>query len=186
MILGSGRFGNTAKIEQVSSGTGEQLKTEHSQSEWASVYRPTRPAAVSWPQASSANRGAVHLISCSKKNNTMAFMFEKLDMYQKAVDLVDQITSLTETFPRGYYFLRDKLDRAELSVATNIAEGNGRFTKNDRKNFFAIAPASVPTASSPAFAISLGMEPAGLARRIYCNTRSRSVGSERIGPFGSR
>lgn len=30
-----------------------------------------------------------------------------------------------------------------LSVATNIAEGNGRFTKADRKNFFTIARASV-------------------------------------------
>ena len=116
----------------------------------------------------------------------MAFMFEKLDVYQKAVDFADQITSLTETFPRGYYFLGNQVNRAALSIAANIAEGNGRFTKADRKNFFTIARASVPTASAPAFAISLGMEPAGLARRICCNTRSRSVGSEKIGPSGSR
>jgi len=30
-----------------------------------------------------------------------------------------------------------------MSVATNLAEGNGRFTKPDRKNFFAIARGSV-------------------------------------------
>ena len=29
-----------------------------------------------------------------------------------------------------------------LSVATNLAEGNGRFTKADRKNFFTIARGS--------------------------------------------
>ncbi|GAH96050.1 unnamed protein product, partial [marine sediment metagenome] len=63
----------------------------------------------------------------------MPFMFEKLDVYQKAVDFIDQITSLTEQFPRGYYFLTDQLNRAALSIATNLAEGNARFTKADRK-----------------------------------------------------
>ena len=73
----------------------------------------------------------------------MPFMFENLDVYQKAVDFIDQVTSLTEQFPRGYYFLTDQLNRAALSIATNLAEGNGRFTKADRKNFFIIARGSV-------------------------------------------
>ena len=72
----------------------------------------------------------------------MAFMFENLGVYQKAVDFTDQIISLTESFPRGYYFLTDQLNRAALSIATNIAEGNGRFTKADRKHFFIIARGS--------------------------------------------
>ena len=73
----------------------------------------------------------------------MAFMFEKLQVYQKAVDFADQATGLTESFPRGYGFLADQLNRAALSVAANIAEGNGRFTKADRKHFFTIARGSV-------------------------------------------
>jgi four helix bundle protein len=72
----------------------------------------------------------------------MAFMFENLQVYQKAVDLADQIAGLAEKFPRGYYFLVDQLNRAALSVATNLAEGNGRFTKADRRNFFTIARGS--------------------------------------------
>ncbi|MFN5625429.1 MAG: four helix bundle protein, partial [Planctomyces sp.] len=32
---------------------------------------------------------------------------------------------------------------AALSISANIAEGNGRFTKPDRKNFFGIARGSV-------------------------------------------
>jgi four helix bundle protein len=72
----------------------------------------------------------------------MAFMFENLQVYQKAVDLADTIASHAETYPRGYYFLVDQLNRAALSIATNIAEGNGRFTKPDRKNFFTIARGS--------------------------------------------
>lgn len=73
----------------------------------------------------------------------MAFMFENLQVYQKAVDFADNIASLTEKFPRGYYFLVDQLNRAALSIATNLAEGNGRFTKPDRKHFFTIARGSV-------------------------------------------
>ena len=73
----------------------------------------------------------------------MAFMFEKLDVYQKAVDFTDRACALTEGFPRGYRFLADQLNRAALSIAANLAEGNGRFTKADRRNFFTIARGSV-------------------------------------------
>ena len=73
----------------------------------------------------------------------MAFAFEKLIVYQKSVDFADQITKITGSFPRGFYFLANQLNRASLSISANIAEGNGRFTKNDRKNFFGIARGSV-------------------------------------------
>jgi len=73
----------------------------------------------------------------------MPIMFENLQVYQRAVDFADRIASKTESFPRGYYFLVDQLNRAALSIATNLAEGNGRFTKPDRKNFFTIARGSV-------------------------------------------
>lgn len=58
------------------------------------------------------------------------------------MDFSDRICQLTQTFPRGFYFLVDQLNRAALSIATNIAEGNGRFTTRDRKNFFGIARGS--------------------------------------------
>jgi four helix bundle protein len=72
----------------------------------------------------------------------MAFMFENLEVYQKAVDFADRILALTATFPRGYGVLSDHLNRASVSISANIAEGNGRFTKRDRRNFFTIARAS--------------------------------------------
>ena len=31
----------------------------------------------------------------------MAFMFENLQVYQKAVDLAGQVAQLTDSFPRG-------------------------------------------------------------------------------------
>ncbi len=73
----------------------------------------------------------------------MAFAFEKLQVYQKAITFADSICTLTRDLPRGYFFLADQLSRAALSIAANIAEGNGRFTKPDRKNFFGIARGSV-------------------------------------------
>jgi four helix bundle protein len=73
----------------------------------------------------------------------MPFAFEKLDVYQKSVGLAEEICVATRSFPRGYYFLGNQLNRAALSIAANIAEGNGRFTVADRRNFFAIARGSV-------------------------------------------
>jgi four helix bundle protein len=73
----------------------------------------------------------------------MAFAFEKLHVYQKSVTLADGICQLTGGFPRGYYYLADQLNRAAVSVAANIAEGNGRFTMADRRRFFGIARGSL-------------------------------------------
>jgi four helix bundle protein len=69
-------------------------------------------------------------------------MFEKLAVYQKAMAFIDDTASLIETFPRGHWYLADQLGRAALSIATNLAEGNGRFTKGDRRHFFMIARGS--------------------------------------------
>ncbi len=81
----------------------------------------------------------------------MAFMFEKLEVYQRAVDFADEVAALSEGFPRGYGFLVDQLNRAALSIATNLAEGNGRFTKPDRRNFLIIL--------RPCTAVASGFKP---------------------------
>ena len=62
---------------------------------------------------------------------------------QKAISYADSICTLPRGLPRRYFFLADQLNRAALSIAANIAEGNGRFTKPDRRNFFGIARGSV-------------------------------------------
>jgi four helix bundle protein len=73
----------------------------------------------------------------------VAFDFEKLLVYQKSIDFADQVCACTERFQRGYGFLVDQLNRAALSISANIAEGNGRFTKADRRHFFGISRGSV-------------------------------------------
>jgi len=76
------------------------------------------------------------------KGSSMAFLFENLEVYQKAIAFADEISDLTEDFSKGNYYLADHLNRAALSIATNIAEGNGRYGKADRKNFFRISRGS--------------------------------------------
>lgn len=72
----------------------------------------------------------------------MAFIFEKLDVYKKAVDFAEKVCELTKDFAKGNYYLIDQFNRAALSISTNIAEGNGRYHKADRINFFRIARGS--------------------------------------------
>ncbi len=72
----------------------------------------------------------------------MAFMFENLKVYQYAHQIACELTDFTETFQRGKWYLSDQLNRAVLSIPNNIAEGNGRYHKNDRKQFFYIARGS--------------------------------------------
>jgi four helix bundle protein len=72
----------------------------------------------------------------------MPFLFEKLDVYRKAIDLADKVCGLTKDFLKGNYYLADQLNRASLSISANIAEGNGRYHKADRVNFFRIARGS--------------------------------------------
>jgi four helix bundle protein len=65
----------------------------------------------------------------------MAFTFEKLIAYQKPISFADRACVATETLPRRYGLPSDQPNRASASIAANIAQGNGRVTILDRKNF---------------------------------------------------
>lgn len=55
----------------------------------------------------------------------MAFKFEKLKVWQKALDLADEIDKLTKTFPKDeIYILTSQIKRAADSISLNIAEGS--------------------------------------------------------------
>jgi four helix bundle protein len=73
----------------------------------------------------------------------VSFSFEKLLVYQKSVASADAVCAATRQFPRRYCCLADQLNCAAPSIATNLAEGNGRFTIPDRRQFFGIARGSV-------------------------------------------
>ena len=55
----------------------------------------------------------------------MNFKFEKLKVWQKAVDLAVDVNELTRTFPKEELFiLSAQIKRAADSVSLNIAEGS--------------------------------------------------------------
>ncbi|MGF7074925.1 four helix bundle protein [Mucilaginibacter sp. 3215] len=55
----------------------------------------------------------------------MAFRFEDLQVWQKAMDLDEQINQLTKSFPKEeIYILTSQIKRAADSVVLNIAEGS--------------------------------------------------------------
>ncbi|MBW1730937.1 MAG: four helix bundle protein [Deltaproteobacteria bacterium] len=70
------------------------------------------------------------------------FNFEKLDIYQDALNFVDRIYMATQQFPdREKFGLVDQLRRAATSIPCNIAEGSSR-TKRDFVRFLNIALSS--------------------------------------------
>ncbi|MDB5136272.1 MAG: hypothetical protein JWP37_2875 [Mucilaginibacter sp.] len=54
----------------------------------------------------------------------MAFKFESLQVWQKALDLGEDVNQLTKSFPKDeLYVLTPQIKRAADSVVLNIAEG---------------------------------------------------------------
>jgi four helix bundle protein len=54
------------------------------------------------------------------------FEFEKLRIYQKAMDFIDKVYEVTRKFPAEEKFgLVDQFRRAFVSIALNTAEGSG-------------------------------------------------------------
>ncbi|MCX6183218.1 MAG: four helix bundle protein [Bacteroidetes bacterium] len=73
----------------------------------------------------------------------MAFSFEKLKIWQKALALSKDIHELTLTFPKEeLYILSSQIKRAADSVGLNIAEGAIGQSKKEFSRFLSIAQRS--------------------------------------------
>jgi four helix bundle protein len=68
--------------------------------------------------------------------------FQRLDVYQCAIEYVTIALESGGKVPRGHADLRDQLRRAALSVPLNVAEGAGRVSEADAARHFAIARGS--------------------------------------------
>lgn len=71
------------------------------------------------------------------------FDFENLDVYKKAKELNKEILKFFKENKKIDSYIRDQLRRASISMVINIAEGSGRFSKADKRNFYIIARGSV-------------------------------------------
>ena len=72
------------------------------------------------------------------------FPFEKLDVWQLAVDLADYVLELLDDFPPNRHFrLVGQMEAAVTSPAQNIAEGKGRQYKKEFIQYLHIAQGSL-------------------------------------------
>jgi four helix bundle protein len=66
--------------------------------------------------------------------------FKDLLVWQKAIDLTVTVYTLTKSFPADEKFgLISQIRRSVISIPSNIAEGAGRGTKGEFKQFLMIA-----------------------------------------------
>ena len=74
------------------------------------------------------------------QENKYTFDFEKLDVYQLALDFIDDVFNvLKETSLDIQYSVGGQLRRAALSIANNIAEGSGKTSPKEKIQFYGFA-----------------------------------------------
>ena len=66
--------------------------------------------------------------------------FERLDVFRVALEFRALVARIVPR--RANRELRDQLDRASTSVVLNIAEGAGRWQRNDKRRFYEVARGS--------------------------------------------
>jgi four helix bundle protein len=69
--------------------------------------------------------------------------YRELSVWQRSIELTVALYKLTRSFPREATFgLTSQLRRASVSIASNIAEGYGRGSKGEYRNFLGMARGS--------------------------------------------
>ncbi len=70
--------------------------------------------------------------------------YRNLDVWQRAIELVEAVYVLTSKFPPAEkYGLTSQIQRAAVSVAANIAEGYGRIHRGDYVHHLSISRGSL-------------------------------------------
>ena len=67
------------------------------------------------------------------------FDHERLDIYRAEIEFAAIADTIASHLPRGRSYLADQLQRAAISVALNIAEGAGEFSKREKARLYRIA-----------------------------------------------
>jgi four helix bundle protein len=69
--------------------------------------------------------------------------FKELNVWKKSIDLAVLCYEITSTFPPSEkYGIVSQLQRAAVSIASNIAEGCGRVSNNELRHFLTISMGS--------------------------------------------
>jgi four helix bundle protein len=78
------------------------------------------------------------------EENAMGQSYRNLIAWKKGIDLVTEIYRVTQHFPREELYGRsNQLRRAAISVPSNIADGQARFSPKEFHHFLATARGSL-------------------------------------------
>ena len=71
--------------------------------------------------------------------------YKELDVWKKGIEIVDGVYKMTEKFPKEErYGLANQMQRAAVSIASNIAEGFARQHTKEYQQFCYIALVHAP------------------------------------------
>ena len=119
----------------------------------------------------------------------MSQAFQDLMVWQRAMEMTVSVYELTGGFPKEeQYGLTSQLRRASVSVASNIAEGRGRLTDGEFRQFLGIAQGSiyeVQTQLLVARRLKIGDEQTLNKAEALCIETSKMLGAF-IQSFGAR
>jgi four helix bundle protein len=111
----------------------------------------------------------------------LAQAFQDLTVWQRAMEMTVSIYTLTKAIPKEeMYGLTSQLRRASVSVASNIAEGRGRMTDGEFRQFLGIAQGStyeVQTQLLVARQLKIGDEDMLRKAEALCVETSKMLGA---------
>ena len=75
----------------------------------------------------------------------MTFAYENLEVWNKAVDFAVEVIDTVENISTGrkHYRLLEQIEASSTSIAMNIAEGKGRFSKKEFMQYLYISRGSL-------------------------------------------
>lgn len=95
--------------------------------------------------------------------------YKNLDVWKTSMELVKEVYSISAEFPSSERFsLKDQINRAVVSIPSNIAEGKGRQSKVELRRFLFIAKGSLYEVDTQLnVAIELGYIKKDRAKRAF-------------------
>ncbi len=75
----------------------------------------------------------------------MKFVYENLEVWSKAVDFAVEVIKTVDNIStdRKHYRLLEQIEASSTSIAMNIAEGKGRYSRKEFKQYLYIARGSL-------------------------------------------
>jgi four helix bundle protein len=98
----------------------------------------------------------------------MGGTYKDLEAWQSSMELIIEVYRISANFPREEVFgLTSQMRRAAVSVASNIAEGKGRFSDRELGQFLGVARGSLfEVETQVAIALKLGFLSDGQALQL--------------------